>query len=73
MAHTTFLLISGILIAIPFVISCIKGNPLVGFIAGLVSFLLMGYLTGSGASMFMVHVTGFVIAGLGTAWSLHGA
>lgn len=72
MTHTTFLPICGILIAIPFVIACIKGNPLVGFIAGLASFLLMGFAASHGASMFEIHVVGFVIAGLGTAWSLHG-
>ena len=72
MTHQTFLIICAVFIAIPFVVSCIKGNPLAGFIAGLASFLLMGLAANHGASMFEIHLIGFVIAGIGTAWSLHG-
>lgn len=72
MTHQTFLILCAVFIAIPFVVSCIKGNPLVGFIAGLASFLLMGFAANHGASMFEIHLLGFVIAGIGTAWSLHG-
>jgi hypothetical protein len=72
MSQQTFLIICAVFIAIPFIVSCIKGNPLVGFIAGLASFLLMGFAASHGASMLEIHVVGFVLAGLGTAWALHG-
>ena len=70
MSHPTFLIVCAILIAIPFVVSCIKGNLTPGLIAGGVSFVIMGVAAGNGASMFVVHLLGFVIAGFGVAWSL---
>jgi hypothetical protein len=72
MTNSTFLIICVVFIALPFVVSCIKGNPAVGAIAGVAAFLLMGFVANQGASMFEIHVVGFVIAGLGTAYSLHG-
>ncbi len=72
MSYNTFLVICAILIAIPFIVSCIKGNPLVGLIAGFAAFLLMGFAAAQGASMMAVHAIGLVIAGIGTAHSLHG-
>ncbi|MEO5915806.1 MAG: hypothetical protein ABIS50_16340 [Luteolibacter sp.] len=62
-----------ILIAIPFMVSCIKGNPVVGVVAGFVSLLLMSYAAGHGASIPEVLLIGIFIAGLGTAFSLHGS
>ena len=72
MSYNTFLIICAILVAIPFIVSCIKGNPIVGMIAGFAAFLVMGFAVGHGASMMEVHAIGLVIAGLGTAYSLHG-
>ena len=72
MSYNTFVIICVILIAIPFVVSCIKGDPLVGMIAGLAAFFLMGFAASQGAPMIVVHLIGLVIAGLGTAHSLHG-
>ena len=72
MSHDTFLIVCAILIALPFIVSCIKGNPLVGMIAGLAAIFIMGFAASQGASMMAVHAIGLVIAGLGTARSLHG-
>jgi len=72
MTHDTFLIICAAFIGIPFIVSCIKGNPIIGFTAGLVAFFAMGFAAGHAASMLEVHVIGFVICGLGVAWSLHG-
>ena len=72
MSHQTFYLICAGLIAIPFLVSCIKGIPAIGFLVGFVSLLVMGFMAGHGATMFEIHAVGFVIAGLGISWTLHG-
>jgi len=72
MGHNTFLVVCAGLIAVPFVVSTIKGNPIVGFVAGIVSFLVMAFAAGQGASMFEVHLIGTVVAALGVGFSLHG-
>jgi hypothetical protein len=72
MSNNTFVIVCTILIAIPFIVSCIKGNPLIGAIAGVSSLILMGIAAGQGAPMMMVHLIGLVIAGIGIGYSLHG-
>ncbi|MEO5714651.1 MAG: hypothetical protein ABIT37_14285 [Luteolibacter sp.] len=69
MSYDTFLIICGALIAIPFMITCFRGNPQIGLTAGVVSLLLMSFAAHNGASMLGVHLIGFVIAGFAIAWS----
>jgi hypothetical protein len=72
MSHSTFLIVCAVLIVIPFVVSCIKGNPIIGLVCGFASLMIMGFAAEHGASMFQIHLVGVLIAGLGTTWSLHG-
>ncbi len=71
MSYDKFLIICAVLIAIPFLVSCIKCNPLIGVVVGFVSFLIMSLIAGHGGTMFEVHAVGFIIAGLGIVASLH--
>ena len=72
MSHDTFLIVCAILIAGPFILSCIKGKPLIGLIAGFASYILMGFAAGQGASIVMVLAIGLVIAGICIAHSFDG-
>ena len=67
MSYQTFLIICGILIGIPFVVSCVKGIPCVGLAAGLITMVAMIVVTLCGASMFMIHLVGFIVTGFATA------
>ena len=71
MSHNTFLVISAILIIFPFVVSCIKGSPGIGLLTGIASFLAMGFVAGQGASIMEIFLSGFVVSGLGTTYSLN--
>lgn len=71
MNYQTFLVICGILLAIPFVIACIKGDPLFGLIVGFVTVLIMVFAASHGASMLGVHLIGFILGGFSVAKSLH--
>jgi hypothetical protein len=70
MSYQTFLIICAILIGLPFMVSCFKGNPGTGLIAGFVSFFIMALAARNGASALAVHALGFVIAGFGIAFAL---
>lgn len=72
MSHDTFLIVCAILIVIPFIVSCIKGNPVVGATIGIAAFLIMSFAAAYGASMLGVLVIGILFAGVGTSWVLHG-
>jgi len=71
MSHQTFLIVCGILIGIPFVVACVKGNPFFGLIVGFITFIIMAFAAGHGASMFGVHLIGFIIGGFATAKLLY--
>ncbi len=65
MSNDAFIIICLILIAAPFIVSCIKGKPFIGVIAGIASFLAMGFAANNGIPMLGVHLIGLVIAGIG--------
>ena len=71
MSQDTFLVLAALLIAVPFIVACIKGDPMPGLVTGFGNFLAMSFTLGQGTPPVGVLALGLIIAGFGIAWSMN--